>query len=378
MLAFAAAGLLSAQSNNVADRFLRKAEQMISERKYADAISQCNQLIKWKADIAEAYELRGMAYAYSANRNKALEDYTQAIKLNPRLITAYEKRARLYQAAGDNTKAIADYSALIQLAPGDAANYRRRSYLYLSSNQPQQALKDLDEALNLDPNCTQCYKERALLSGNGVSFAMSAPTVAPAPSAKLVRESKTPASATAESQTKPEKPAGSAKPTAPEPAKAVIATQNPPKPEPAAESVKPAASDSAKAAITAQAESKAEPSVWKPEAPPPSTLPAPQAHAVPQASMKELAAQLAEPTRMDTDERFDPQGHFKKGEALFAEGKLIFALHEYTKAIQQQKIYPAAYQRRAEIKAFLGDKLGADEDMALSQAATLAEKSARR
>ncbi len=94
--------------------------------------------------------------------------------------------------------------------------------------------------------------------------------------------------------------------------------------------------------------------------------------------LQTLVSQLSEPTRMDTDERFDPEGHFQKGESLFAEGKLAFALHEYTKAIQQKKIFPAAYRRRAEIKAYLGDQIGAEQDMALAHAAQLAEKSARR
>jgi hypothetical protein len=72
---------------------------------------------------------------------------------------------------------------------------------------------------------------------------------------------------------------------------------------------------------------------------------------------------------MDSPDRFEPEKHFSRGEQFVKEGKYVWALHEYTMAIQQKKLYPEAYRRRSEAKLWLGDDLGARADMELAEAA---------
>ena len=61
-----------------------------------------------EGDAAEAYSLRGLAYAGKGDWDKVIADCTEAIHLDPKDALAYYNRGYAYKMKGDYYKAIAD------------------------------------------------------------------------------------------------------------------------------------------------------------------------------------------------------------------------------------------------------------------------------
>jgi tetratricopeptide (TPR) repeat protein len=93
-------------------------------------------------DTAEAYILRGLAYAQLNNINRAIDDYTRAIGVLPYEWSAYTFRASAYAQTGKVSEALDDYDKAIELNPRYAPAYTGRSQLLDATGDSQGAQID--------------------------------------------------------------------------------------------------------------------------------------------------------------------------------------------------------------------------------------------
>ena len=82
--------------------------------------------------------------------NKAISDYNKAIELNPRFADAYVIRGLAYaQGKGQFDKAIADYNKAIELNPRYAKAYYNRGLAYFFKKEYDNAWNDINRAQDL-------------------------------------------------------------------------------------------------------------------------------------------------------------------------------------------------------------------------------------
>jgi len=112
-------------------------------------------------ELANAYNLRGVAHVAMGESRQAIEDLTEAIRLNPQLARAYLNRGAAYFYTGQRQLALADLDEAIRLDPRADAGYFNRGSLYLELGDPDRALDDLNEAIRLRPDHDRAYVMRA-------------------------------------------------------------------------------------------------------------------------------------------------------------------------------------------------------------------------
>jgi serine/threonine protein kinase/Tfp pilus assembly protein PilF len=132
---------------------------------YDTAIREFTQAIEADPEFAEAYYLRGVAYAEDGQPAAAEADLSQAIALQPDLAEAYYERGCLYLHELERPEeALADCTAAIELDPEFAKAYIERARYYLwYADDNERALADLDRALELAPNLVETWGLRGEL-----------------------------------------------------------------------------------------------------------------------------------------------------------------------------------------------------------------------
>ena len=74
---------------------------------------------QWEgANLAWAYNNRGVAYGHLGQYERAIEDYDQAIRLNPGQTWAYHSRAMAHCVLGHAEEALQDYRRTIHMPDG--------------------------------------------------------------------------------------------------------------------------------------------------------------------------------------------------------------------------------------------------------------------
>jgi tetratricopeptide (TPR) repeat protein len=129
----------------------------------AGALSDANEAIRLKPELASAYSKRGLVYRRSGERTKAIADFDRAIQLNPKLIDAYNNRGLIRSDMGQREAAIRDFSEAIRRNPNYAYAYNNRAVEYDRLGNKAKALADYGEALRRDPNLANSHINRASL-----------------------------------------------------------------------------------------------------------------------------------------------------------------------------------------------------------------------
>jgi tetratricopeptide (TPR) repeat protein len=132
-----------------------RAQELIANRDYAEAI-QLN------PNDAEAYCIRGRAYAGQKDYVTAIEDHTQAIRVNPDFAEAYFIRGQVYAMQTDYVEAMEDYNQAIRLNPDYAETYFNRGLVYADQKKYEKAIEDYTQAIELNPKDATFYGFRAL------------------------------------------------------------------------------------------------------------------------------------------------------------------------------------------------------------------------
>jgi tetratricopeptide (TPR) repeat protein len=126
------------------------------------AITEFNEAIRIRPDLAEAYCCRGTAYGEKGDWDKAIADHTESLRLNPNYLAAYGNRGIAYEQKGEWDKAIADFNEAIRLNPAGALAYFQRGGAYLDKRDWDKAIADFNEAIRLNSDFPAAYLHRGL------------------------------------------------------------------------------------------------------------------------------------------------------------------------------------------------------------------------
>ena len=128
------------------------------------AIGACTAVIRsgeWTgADLAWAFNNRGLSYADVNDIDRAIQDYDQAIALDPGHASAFNNRGNAYKDLGQYEHALGDYDKAILLDPGYATAFYNRGILHRKMRDPASAVSDYDQAIRHDPDMSVAYHNR--------------------------------------------------------------------------------------------------------------------------------------------------------------------------------------------------------------------------
>ena len=120
-------------------------------RHYQKAVEHANNAIQQMPELAEAHNIRGVAYFSMGNLDKAIDTFTEAIGLKPLFAEAYNGRSAAYRNKGDFDSAIKDSNTAIRLNPDDTSYYFARGLAYFSKGDLDNTIADYTKGVVLNP-----------------------------------------------------------------------------------------------------------------------------------------------------------------------------------------------------------------------------------
>lgn len=126
--------------------------------RYNQAIIALDRTFAVKPAFADAYLLRGRAYAAESKTEQAIRDLTRVLELRPNDMGARLDRALAYLDGKDYRGAIADAAAAIQIDPASGHAYNLHGSAVRALGNPPKALEDFTRAVELDPNVDNYYQ----------------------------------------------------------------------------------------------------------------------------------------------------------------------------------------------------------------------------
>ena len=121
-----------------------------------------DKLIEINPNDANAYVIRGLAYAENGRYDQATHDFNKAIEMNPNLAEAYSGRGYVYTKQGNYDQAILEYNKAVQIDSKDPMTYWGRGYAYYKKDNLDQAISDYSKALEISSKCLLAYYNRGL------------------------------------------------------------------------------------------------------------------------------------------------------------------------------------------------------------------------
>ncbi|MEM9059921.1 MAG: tetratricopeptide repeat protein [Pseudomonadota bacterium] len=103
------------------------------------------------AQLAWAFNNRGLSYAAKGALLDALRDYGRAIELAPDHPAAWMNRGNAHAVLGDLLAALADHNKALELAPENASVWHNRGVTHEELGEHENALADYRKAIELDP-----------------------------------------------------------------------------------------------------------------------------------------------------------------------------------------------------------------------------------
>jgi tetratricopeptide (TPR) repeat protein len=129
---------------------------------YETAIQDIEQAIRIYPKLAKAYYNRGIIDRAKGALDKALADFSDAIRLDPKYVMSFNNRGLVYDAKGDYDRAIADFSEAIRLDPKYVFALNNRGLVYEVKTDYDHAIADFSEAIRLDPKYLDAFYNRSL------------------------------------------------------------------------------------------------------------------------------------------------------------------------------------------------------------------------
>ena len=128
------------------------------------AIGACTEVIRsgdyQGAELAWAFNNRGLSYADVSEIDRAVQDYDQAIALDPNHASAFNNRGNAYKDLGNFDQAMRDYNRALAIDPVYATAYYNRGILHRKLRDPASAVRDYDQAIRHDPAMAVAYHNR--------------------------------------------------------------------------------------------------------------------------------------------------------------------------------------------------------------------------
>lgn len=112
----------------------------------------CSQVIEQStvdADLASAYNSRGVLHRRSGRFEAAIADFNESIRYNPKSSSAHSNRGIAYAQMGMNEEAVESFSNALLLNPKNEKAYNNYSWYLSTRGQYEEALAKAEKALEI-------------------------------------------------------------------------------------------------------------------------------------------------------------------------------------------------------------------------------------
>jgi tetratricopeptide (TPR) repeat protein len=165
---------------------LARAQVRYEMQRFDDSIADLNEVIRLNPKHSTAYDLRGLAYSYSGDHERAIADYDKAIEIDPDKPNPYNNRGWAWLELGERSKALADLNRAIELNPSYQKALENRLRLYMETGQYALAVTDGESVLRLNPDASWArdrIAEARQRMGGGVVLLPAPKLLSPPPGA---------------------------------------------------------------------------------------------------------------------------------------------------------------------------------------------------
>lgn len=126
---------------------------------FKDALICIEKAIEIKPDYKDAYLNKGTALFSMSKFSEALEEYKKTIKIDPNYAEGYFNIGSCYMMLNDSkNEAINSFTSAIMISPYYSAAYYNRACAYISIKELEGCLKDLETAIQIDKSFKQILK----------------------------------------------------------------------------------------------------------------------------------------------------------------------------------------------------------------------------
>lgn len=143
---------------NNAELYVKRAANLIKQKKYELAIKDCNQAIFLNPKLAVAYEQRGIAYDRISDYERSVPDFDKSIQLDPTRRTSYFGIVRLDGRRRTYIHGVDYLNKFLKLNPNDTEALRYRGDFYSHLKLRKQCFDDLNKAVSLQPKDGHNYQ----------------------------------------------------------------------------------------------------------------------------------------------------------------------------------------------------------------------------
>lgn len=135
----------------------------VTLKKYRDAITYCERILKEApADHIALYN-RGYCYGKLKMYNEAIKDCLKLIEIGKKTATNFNNLGWYYSLIGDFKKAHNNLTIALQLNPTHPYALDNMGYVYYKLSQFDKDLEYINKSLQIDPSNSYGYKNRALV-----------------------------------------------------------------------------------------------------------------------------------------------------------------------------------------------------------------------
>jgi tetratricopeptide (TPR) repeat protein len=168
--------------------YVGRAQALILQKTYDQALGDLEQAFKLKRDDPLAYKFRGfaeigLAASDPTQWDKAVADFTAAIEKNPNDPENYDRRAFAYRNLKNFPAAITDYTTILNQNPNDEQTLAKRGYTYSLMQDYEKAIADYQQALKLKPEDNDTFSRlqyaQSMLAARNAPAAAATPTPTP-------------------------------------------------------------------------------------------------------------------------------------------------------------------------------------------------------
>ncbi|HEX5689475.1 MAG TPA: tetratricopeptide repeat protein, partial [Roseiflexaceae bacterium] len=142
----------------------KRGNAYYSQRDYARAIADYEEIMRLDPQNALAFASRGNAYFVQRDYARAIADYDEATRIDPQNAIAFYNRALAHRDQGDFARAISDIDHAASLDPENASYQNSRCwYRAISNRELDIAITACDAALRLRPGDAAMHDSRGLV-----------------------------------------------------------------------------------------------------------------------------------------------------------------------------------------------------------------------
>jgi tetratricopeptide (TPR) repeat protein len=143
-----------------ADAFLMRGKAFAADSRIDQAIFDFTRVIELQPSDPRGWLARGATYFELKKFSLALADAERAIALDRRMTAAYNLRGLAERSMGDARRAIGDFDAAVALEP-NVDNHYQRGATYQMLDEHARAIADMDRVIELRPGAPLGYLARA-------------------------------------------------------------------------------------------------------------------------------------------------------------------------------------------------------------------------